>query len=750
MSAPAGLTRRGFLARGGVLVAAALLPRLPPGLDAAPVDPPARWPELVPPEALASWIAIEEDGTVTAAVGKIEAGMGISTAFAQIVADELDAPFAAVSIRMGDTARTVDQRGTGSSNGIVQGGAALRRAAAQARQALLALAAEHLATPVEELTVADGVVQVVADPARTVAYGTLVAGRALSAVVDPAVPVKSPLEYRLVGHAVPRTDLPPKAAGTYEFLVNLRLPGMLHGAVIRPPAAGCRLIGVDSFDAMPGLVRVVTRGDFVGVVCEREEQARDVARGLGVRWTEPEARFPADADALYRHLREAPVVADDTAESVGEVGSALAQAARSLEAVYEYPFQSHACMGPACGVADVRTDAVTVWMGGQKPYPLRSAVAEMLNRPLETVRVIWLPGPGSYGMNDADDAAMDAVVLSATVGRPVRVQHQRADATAWDPKGPPASIRVAGGLDADGRITVFDWESRAFSARIRNPSTSRAGDSLAGELIGGFPGGGAPRFTHSQETYIFPHKRRHARLIDWGCSRTTGLRTSHLRDPVGPAACFASESFIDELAAAAGRDPVALRLEYLADARDRAVVAAAAERAGWQARPSPQPRPPDANHVCGRGIAYAPRNGATVAMVAEVEVELATGRYRVTRFVVAHDCGFVVNPLNLRGTIEANVIQAMSRALHEEVRFDATHVRSVDWLSYPILDITEVPDAIDIVVLNNTPTAPPRGAGEPATRPVAAAIANALFDATGVRLRRVPLRPADLLAGLNA
>jgi len=740
----AGFTRREFLGAAGVLMVSMSLPLRGAG------DEDDSGGATVDPTRLDSWLAVLADGSVIASVGKIEAGMGVSTAFAQVVAEELDVALAQVTIRMGDTATTVDQRGTGSSNGIMQGVPAMRRAAAEARRELLARAAEELRAPVDALDVRDGVVSVEGEPGRTVSYAKLIGGRKFELRLSETAPEKPAEQYTLVGQAVPRVDIPPKVTASYEYLVDFKLDGMLHARVIRPPRTGARLIGVEAGQALPGLVRVVTRGDFVAVVCEEEYQAVRAARELRLNWSEGAAQFPAGYVELYEHLRtELPKSTQVEKGTTGDVDAALAGAATVLEADYSYPFQSHACMGPACGVADVRPESVTVWMGGQKPYPLRQAVAQWLKRSMSEVRVIWLPGPGSYGMNDADDAAMDAVILSEAVGRPVRVQYMRRDGTAWDPKGPPITVQMRGGLDADGSVAALAYEARGFSARIRPSSTSEAGDALSSQLIGGMATKSTDRFQFSAESYGFPHKRKVSHLVAWEQSIATGLRTAHLRDPDGMATCFASECFIDELAAAAGVDPVEFRLRYLTNARERAVVEAAAERAGWTRRASPN-RGQTGVIRTGRGIAYAPRNGTVVALVAEVTVNLETGELKVNRFVVAHDCGFVINPGSLRGTIEANLMHGLSRTLHEAVQFTANEVTSVDWATYPALDITEIPEAVDIVMLNNRPDAKMYGAGEPATRPVAAVIGNALFDATGVRVRTVPFTRERLKAAFAA
>ncbi len=706
----------------------------------------------LPRERLDSWIAIDPQGRVVAAVGKIDDGLGIPSAFAQIVAEELDLPVDAVQLRMGDTATTVDQRGTGSSNGITDGGAALRIAAAQARAFLVQRAALQLGVAAAQLETADGAVRVAADPTRRVTYGDLLQGGRFELAVDPKVATKAVASYRVVGRPLPRADIADKATAQFRYLVDLKLPGMVHARVVRPPTAGAQLQAVEALPATPGFIRLVRQGNFVAVVAEREEQAVAAARELRLSWSAPTQRFSRDYDALYATLRSAPAKGANGRKvdrSNGDVDSALPAAAQRLEAWYEYPFQSHACMGPACALADVRADSVTVWMGGQKPYPLRKTVAELLGRPAAQVRVIWQPGPGSYGMNDSDDAAVDATIVAREVGRPVRLQYARSDATAWDPKGPPGVFRLRGGLDANGRVTAFDYFSRGYSGRTRPSGTQRFSDSLASQLIGGHVTKSEDLFQISAESYRFDHARVAGELLHWEQSLATGLRTAHLRDPDGMATCFASESFIDELALAARMDPVAFRLQHLGDARHAAVVREAAARAGWVARVGPNTVDAGGAVLRGRGIGYAPRNGAVVAIVAEVEVERATGQWRATRFVVAHDCGMVINPLSLERVIESNILMSLSRSRHEEVRFDEQRVLSVDWLTYPILDMTEVPDRIDVVLVGNQPGRS-YGAGEPSTRPVAAALANALFDATGRRLRRVPFTPQRLRAALQA
>ena len=745
------MDRRDFLKSGGAMFVTFALPGCATRIAASEPSLPAAgamWPAKVEPELLDSWLAIAADGSVTACVGKIEAGMGISTAFTQIVAEELDVPMERVTLVMGDTAQSVDQRGTGGSNGIMQGGSALRAAGAEGRAALLALAAERLKVPASELRVRDGVVYVANDASRKVSYGELVGGRQFNVKVAEKPKAKDPNEYRVVGKPVPRLDIPQKVAGRYRYIADFSVPEMLHARVVRPPLAGAKLLSVDEGQALPGLVKIVHRSDFLAVVCEREEQAVAAAKNLRAEWSKPAPMFWPGYDALYEHLRAAKPKTSKTEGERGDVDAAMKMAARVVEARYEYPFQSHASMGPGCAVADVRNGGAVVWSGGQKPYPLRGALAELLGLPVERVRVMWMPGPGSYGMNDADDAAADAALISQAVGRPVRVQLMRHDGTGGDPKGPPIAFHMRAGVSSDNRIFAWDYEARGFSGRVRNNGTDHAGDTLAGQLVGGFKAKHSDWPQLSSESYDFPNTRKVSHTVDWDRSMPTGLRTAHLRDPDGMATCFASESFVDEAAYACGVDPVEFRLRYLTEPREIAAVKAAADKAGWQ--PHAKPRAPAGRIVRGQGIAYGPRNGSIVAVVAEVEADRETGRYRVTRFTVAHDVGFVVNPLNVHGTIEANLMQAMSRAMHEAVRFDEARVTSVDWITYPIVDMTEVPDAVDIVMLGNTPGNKSYGAGEPTTRPVAAAIANALHDALGVRVRRVPLTPEAVLAAIRA
>jgi CO/xanthine dehydrogenase Mo-binding subunit len=401
-------------------------------------------------------------------------------------------------------------------------------------------------------------------------------------------------------------------------------------------------------------------------------------------------------------------------------------------------------MGPACAVADVRADGVTVWSGSQKPHFTQLGVARLLGVPEEKVHVIWMYGPGSYGRNDAGDAALDAALLSKITGRPVRVQGMRNDGIAWDPKGPACVHRARAALDASGKVIGYEFVAKGFSRINIQTNESDPAHSLVG-MSTGIPPKPSEGFGVPVETYGFESKLLAWETIPPLLDSCSPLRTAHLRDPVGPEIHFGSEQFIDELAYAANEDPVAFRLKYVTAPRDAAVIKAAAEKAGWQPRSGARDRSGDV--LPGRGIAYAQRNGTIVAVVAEIEVEKKTGRIRARKFTVAHDCGLIVNPEGLRYTIEGNIVHGLSRALFEEVRFDRDKVTSVDWMTYPILDIKDAPETIDVVLINH-PEIAPTGAGEPSIRVTPAAVANAFFDATGVRLRRVPLSPERVKAAL--
>jgi len=490
---------------------------------------------------------------------------------------------------------------------------------------------------------------------------------------------------------------------------------------------------------------VVWDKGFLGVVAEREWDAIKAARLLKVEWSAVSPPFP-DQAALYDHIRQAPVRKREVGKQTGNVDDAFKTAARVIEAEYEWPFQSHARMGPGCALVEIKDGHVTCWTGTQKAHFVQTGLAAQLQVPQENVHVIWTTGPGSYGRSDADDCVADAAVLAKAVGRPVRLQYMRDQGTGWDPKAPASIHKARVALDANGDVIAYDFVSKGFSRVDVDTNGSQLRDTLAGQLLGvalksgdgfGFPG----------DSYGFANKRVAWETIAPLLDRASPLRSAHMRDPVGPQIHFASESFIDEVAAALKVDPVAFRLRYARDPRDIAVIRAAAEKAGWQSRPSPR-NDQSGDKVSGRGIAYAQRGPTRVAVIAEVEVDRSTGRIWARKFTVAHDCGQIINPDGLHHTIENNIVQATSRTLWEEVKFDNSAVTSVDWRTYPILEMAQAPEEVDIVMINH-PDIAPSGAGEASSRPTPAAIANAVFDATGVRIRRAPFSPGNVKSSLT-
>lgn len=709
------------------------------------------------PTELDSWLAIGKDGRVTAFFGKPDSGQGVNTAIAQIVAEELDVPCGSVEIIQADTALTCDQFGISGSTAIQNGAVPLRNAAAEARAILLQRAAARLDAPVERLRVEGGVVSVIGDSQRQISYGQLAATRfehrlewngvyGNTLIVSGTAKPKRPDQYTLVGTSVPRRDVPRKIFGEFEYVADLKRPNMLYGRPIRPEVAGARPVSVDeSSIAHIAGAKVVRKGDFIGVVAPTEWDVVQASRAVKVTWSQSPEPFVPNSH-LYDYLRKAEPTQRQVVQVVGNVYPSFGRGGRLVQAEYEWPFQGHASMAPACAVAEATPEGITVWHSSQKPYANSAGVAAMLGLPTEKVRSIFTTGPGSYGRNDAGDAAADAALMSTLTGRPVRVQGSRSDATGWDPKSTPSVHRARAVVGEDGRLEAYEFMSRGFPAMEVGTAENEPHDLLAGMLLG-FETPRPDFFGVPQDAYDVPNRQMGWEVVQNFLAYASPLRTSNLRDPLGPQLHFASESFIDECALAAGADPIEFRLQHLKDPRHIAVVKAVAEKARWTPGPPGSRRGLRGETMTGRGFAYTPRVDTLVAMIVDVEVERATGRVWPRRFVVAHDCGLIVNPQGLRQCIECNVVQSTSRALFEEVKFDRRNVTSVDWISYPILDITDAPEAVDVVLIDR-PEQPAAGAGEPSSRPTAAAIANAIFDATGLRLRRVPFTPDRVKAAL--
>lgn len=722
------------------------------------------------PAQLDTWLAIAADGTITGYWGKMDMGQGVDTAIAQIIAEELDVDVDNVNIIAADSALCADQGGASGSSGVNRSGAAFRAAAAEARLVLVEKASAEFAVPMDKLEVADGVVRVTGDASRSVSYAELVADRMFDSpiawngeygnglgLVTRAKP-KDPKDYTVVGTSVRRKDIAGKILATTEFLHDVRVPGMLHGRVVRPSVAGATVASVDrtSISGIPN-VQVIVENDFVGVVATKEWDAIQAAKKLEVKWDESDVGFPTTSDELFDWIRAATPGKSEIDEDIGDVDAAIAGSAKTITAEFEWPFQSHARMAGAASVADVRNGEAIVWTDSQKPYDTGKGAKKLLETPIGnrrrggakyTVRSIWKPGPGSYGRSDAGDGAMDAVLLSEAVGAPVRVQWMRHEGHAWDPKGPASVITCRAGLDDAGEVIGYHFHVKGFSRADMNSRENDPSEVLAGHLVG-HASTPAWRMQTPAESYRFDNKRYSWDALPPLRKQASPLRTAHFRDPYGPEVHFASESFIDELAYASGKDPLAFRLTRVTDERDAVVLEAAAELARWEPHTGPRKRRDANGTMIGQGIAYAQRNGSVNALVAEVEVNPKTGRIWVRRMYVGADYGLIINPFTLDRTIEGNLLQATSRTLFEEVKFDRNMVTSDDWLSYPILEVADAPLEIKIKQINR-PELGARGAGEPTTRIVPAAIANAFFDATGVRLYRVPFTPERVLAALQS
>ena len=695
-----------------------------------------------------TFIRITASGEVNAYNGHVDLGTGIRTALGQIVAEELDVSFARVVVVLGDTEVVPNQGATIASETIQITAVPLRKAAAQARRFLLARAAERLESPADDLSIADGLIR--GKDNRSVSYGELIGGETIRIELADDVATKPVGNYSIVGQSLPRVDLPAKAAGELTYVHDVRVPGMLHGRVVRPPYAGLdvgpfvgtSLIAVDrsSVSDIPGLIDVVQIGDFVGVVADREENAIKAANQLKVSW-KPTPTLPdlGDLDTALRANPSTPRVLKDT----GDVDKAIAASAKPMQRTYVWPYQMHASIGPSCAVADYSDGQIRVWSGTQNPHILRADLALLMQRPEPEIEVIRLEAAGCYGRNCADDVTADALLLSRAVGRPVRVQLTREQEHLWEPKGTAQLIDVNGGLNADGSVAAYDFATRY---------PSNGAPTLALLLTGRI----APTPIVSEmgdRTAIPPYDYDHMRVVAHDMPPI--VRASWFRGVSALPNSFAHESFIDECADEAGVDPIDYRLRYLKDQRAIDLVHAVAERAGWQKRPVREEKIPEGDVVHGRGFAYAlyvhskfPGYGAGwSAWIADVAVNKATGDVSVTRVVAGQDAGLMINPDGVRHQIHGNVVQSTSRALMEEVAFDRTSVATREWGGYPIIKFPDIPK-IDVLMVPR-PDQPPLGVGESASVPSAAAIANAIFDATGVRFREPPFTPERILKGLH-
>jgi nicotinate dehydrogenase subunit B len=739
------IPRRDFLKTGAALVVgfwlAGPVATLGAGKDSVILRP----PKSVAKEAVDSWLVIEPDGHITVFTGKVDLGTGAKTALAQIAADELDVAFDRITMVMGDTATTPDQWLTAGSLTIVQGGGELRKAAATARTALLARAAERFGVPATALMVDNGVIRVKAAPSKSVAYADLISAGGLQLQVDQKVVLKNHVDYTVIGKSIPRVDIPAKVTGEFTYVHDFRLPGMLHARIVRSDDLGARLLSFDDSAArkVAGFVRTVHKGDFLAVIARTEWGAIKASRVLKAHWG-PGTGLP-EQTTLFEHWRQRPVAKEEVTQQAGDAPAALAASTRRIKATYEFAVQTHASIGPSCAVADFKDGKLTLWSASQATHSMQDEIASLVGLPKESIRLVYLDGSGCYGRNGHEDATADAALIATLIGKPVRVQWMRADETARSPKSPPRLIDLEAGIDASGNVVVWSGD---FWIALNHVAAFKPLDFplLAATETGLNKPGNWVGFLHqnSGAPYSFPNIRVNTKHI-----AETIFRSAHLRSPGRLENSFANESFIDELAFQVKQDPAEFRLKHVSDPRAIAVMRAAMKRADWKTRAGINPGAGSDDIARGRGIAYLRYNNATtyVALVTEVEVNRTTGVIRVVRVCVAHDCGQIVSPDGVANQVEGGAIQAVSRTLMESVQWDRTKVTSVDWVSYPILRMNEVPRVeVDLI---DRPGTPSWGAGEPTGCAIPAAIANAVFDATGARLRSVPFTPDKVLAAVK-
>jgi len=759
-------SRREFLMTSGALVvgfsAASLIE--PFAVAQGPFD---THPSHVDPERLDSWLAVASDGTVTAYTGKCDFGQGMYTVQTQLVAEELCVSISKVKLIQCDTFMTPDQGTTSGSqstptNFNTQN---LAQAAATAREALVGMAAQRLGVSADQLTVENGVIS--EKSGRQISYDELIGDKHFDIPVSSAAKRRSPSEWKVLGKPVPSMDRVALITGTFEFVHNVHVPQMVHGRVVRPPEIGATVTNLDekSVQHVPGLIKVVVRNNFVGVVAEKQWQAAQAAKDLKVAW-KPGPGLPAQKE-FYDYIRQQPS-SDEMLVNSRDVDNRLKSASRVLKATYLHPYQAHGSIGSSSAVADVQLDRATVWSATQSVYPTRHSVSVLTGLPLDRVRVIFVRGSGCYGLNAADAVSYDAALLSQAVHRPVRVQLTRHDEFISENYGSACVIEQQAGTDASGAISVWDCETWSVSLGGR-PGYENPGNVITGMLGGLDPDAITPQAAveparelrnrnNAVPSYV-------AGCVNAKCGGAGSVRservlahtvkspflTGPLRSPLRLQNTFAHECFMDEISVSVQADPVAYRLQHLKETRIIDVVKAAAKAANWDARPSPKRGTPRTGTVSGRGIAcvaYEGDNGYA-ALVAEVEVDQASGRVQAKRFVIAHDCGPISNPDGLRNQIEGAVLQGTSRALDEEITWDDRKVTSTDWQSYHTLPLGIHVPAIESVLINR-PAAKASGAGETAITLVAAAIGNAIFDATGARIREVPFRPARVQAALSS
>ena len=729
------VSRRAFLKASGGLVVTFAFASPSTRCDAA-----ALTEKTVSPDEVGGFIAIDANGLVTLYSGKVELGTGVLTAITQIIAEELSVPFASVTTIQGDTLLTPNQGPTYASFSIQNGGAQIRRAAATARDALLTRASSKLGVAKDLLRTDDGLITPKSG-GKGLSYAQLLAGQTFTMKVNPSAPLKDPRDYKIVGTPVARLDIPDKIFGKFTYVHDLKLPGMLHARMVHPAAAGASLEAWndDACRKLPGYVQAVRKGDLLAVVASNEWTAIRAASTIAATWTAWQG-LPEQSQ-LFEYLRSSKVDRNEVLQSMGNTSDAAKAGNRTLQATYDLPLNTHGSIGPSCAVADFKEGRLTVWTPSQASHLLREQLATMLQIPPERVRCIYLEGAGCYGRNGADDCSSEAALIAKEIGQPVRLQWMRADEHGWDPKGPATLLDYRASIDEQNRIVA--WESDIF---LPERPMRRSGATLLAATLAKLPKFGPPNANLSNPGLGIPYVLTNSKLTaHWLLD--TPLPAAWIRAPARLQNTFGNESFLDEIAAATSIDPFEIRIRHLTDKRGLELLERLRQFAKWQPRAQ---HPRDAGALAhGRGVSYAKYElvRTYVGIVADVTVNRTTGAVKVDRVFVAHDCGQIINPDGLRNQIEGNVVQSISRTLVEELTFSRSAVTSLNWGSYPILTFPDVPEvAIDLI---DRPTEVPWGAGEPTTSVVPSAIANAVFDATGARLRSVPFRPAKVQAALG-
>jgi nicotinate dehydrogenase subunit B len=728
-------SRRGFLKTGGALVVTFAIA----GRGTAADAPRALPAKTVVADQVDGFIAIDAKGAVTVYSGKVDLGTGIRTAMTQIAAEELSVPLNKVTVIQGDTLLTPDQGITFASLSIQVGGMQIRQAAATARDALLGEASSKLGVAKDALTVKDGVI-VPKSGGQGLSYAELVGGKDFQLKLDAKAPLKDPQDYTIVGQPVARLDIPDKVTGRFTYMQDFRRPGMIHARVVRPRAIKATLLAWNDFDCRktPGYIGVIRKGSYLAVLGRTEWAAIKASQTIETTWSDWQG-LP-DKAKLWEYVRNTKIAKDEDLQKVGNTVDAMkTPGAKAISASYDFAIHTHGSIGPSCAIAEYKDGKLTCWTASQQTHLLRKQIANMLSLNPDDVRCIYIDGSGCYGRNGHEDAAADAALLAKETGLPVRVQWMRADEHGWDPKGPPTLLDFRAAFDDKGNVLA--WESELFAP---NRPNDIAVTLLPAELAGLPRDDAHPGNIHQALAipYTIPNIRATAHWL-----AETPFRPSWIRTPGRMQNTYGNESFVDEICAATAVDPIEFRLRNLKDPRGAEVLQRVAKLANWQ--PRAQRTQQNGDVVTGRGVAFVKYElvRTYVGAIADVAVDMRTGNVTVRKFYIAHDCGQIINPDGLKNQIEGNVVQTVSRTLIEDLQFDRSRVTSIDWKTYPILTFPGVPEvAIDLI---DRPNEKPWGAGEPTSAVVPAAIANAIYDATGVRVRSVPFTPAKVLAALK-